>query len=73
VARIVREYREGGLDVLLVNTNNYGNGLNFENTTDVIMLHKFDTEIEHQVLGRAQRCGRTEPLNVWYLLHENEL
>ena len=73
VACIEREYRTGTLDVLLVNTSNYGSGLNFENTTDVVMLHKFDTDIEHQVIGRAQRCGRTTPLNVWYLLHDNEI
>ena len=72
VACIEREYRNGDLDVLLVNTSNYGSGLNFENTTDVVMLHKFDTDIEHQVIGRAQRCGRTAPLNVWYLMYENE-
>jgi hypothetical protein len=72
VAGIERDYRQGGLDVLLVNTSNYGSGLNFENTTDVVMLHKFDTEVEHQVIGRAQRCGRETPLNVWYLLHETE-
>ena len=73
VACIEREYRTGTLDVLLVNTSNYGSGLNFENTTDVVMLHKFDTDIEHQVIGRAPRCGRTTPLNVWYLLHDNEI
>lgn len=73
VSLIEKEYREGDLDVLLVNTNNYGSGLNFENTTDVIMLHKFDTDIEKQVIGRAQRCGRTHPLNVWYLLYANEI
>ena len=73
VSMIEKEYREGDLDVLLVNTTNYGSGLNFENTTDVIMLHKFDTDIEKQVIGRAQRCGRTQPLNVWYLLYANEI
>jgi SNF2 family DNA or RNA helicase len=73
VSLIEREYRDSTLDVLLVNTSNYGSGLNFENTTDVIMLHKFDTDIEKQVVGRAQRCGRTQPLNVWYLLYENEM
>ena len=73
VSAIEREYRNSTLDVLLVNTSNYGSGLNFENTTDVIMLHKFDTDIEKQVIGRAQRCGRIQPLNVWYLLYENEI
>lgn len=72
IAKIEREYRGGELDVLLVNTNHYGSGLNFENTTDVIMWHKFDTDIEHQVIGRAQRSGRTDPLKIWYLKYETE-
>lgn len=72
IRAIEREYREGCLDVLLVNTANYGSGLNLENTTDVVLLHQFGTDIEHQVIGRAQRYGRTDPLKVWVLLHENE-
>ena len=71
IAGIERGYRAGDLDVLLVNTANYGSGLNFENTTDVVMMHKFDTDIEHQVIGRAQRCGRQAPLKIWYLLHDD--
>lgn len=69
---IIDKYRTGDVDVLLVNSRHYGSGLNLENTTDIIMFHKFDTEIEKQVIGRAQRLGRINPLNVWYLLHENE-
>lgn len=68
------KYRDGDLDILLVNTNNYGSGLNLENTTDMILFHKFeDNEIEKQVIGRAQRFGRQYPLHIWHLLHENEM
>jgi len=70
---IERDYRYGDLDMLLVNINNYGSGMNCENTTDVIMMHKFDSDIEQQVIGRAQRLGRTSPLNIWYLLFDNEI
>jgi SNF2 family DNA or RNA helicase len=69
----VREYREGDLDILLVNASSYGSGLNLENTTDVVLFHKCDTEIEKQVIGRAQRLGRTQQLNLWYLVHPNEI
>jgi SNF2 family DNA or RNA helicase len=69
----VRRYKSNQIDVLLVNTRNYGVGMNLENTTDIIMLHKFNTQMEAQVLGRAHRMGRTTPLNVYYLLHENEM
>lgn len=70
---MVDKYKNGDIDVLLVNSRHYGSGLNLENTTDVIMFHKFDTEIEKQVIGRAHRLGRTQPLNVWYFLYENEI
>jgi hypothetical protein len=71
-AATVAAYKTGDTDVLLVNPRNYGSGLNLENTTDVVMFHKFDNCIEAQVLGRAQRFGRDQQLRVWYLLHENE-
>lgn len=73
IKHIIRRYKEDILDVLLINTNNYGMGLNLENTTDIIMFHKFDTQLENQVIGRAHRLGRTIPLDVHYLLHENEI
>ncbi len=72
VNNILSDYRGSALDALLINTTHYGNGLNLENTTDVILFHRFGTEIEHQVLGRAMRMGRTVPLHVWYLLYECE-
>jgi SNF2 family DNA or RNA helicase len=60
------------LKVLLVNSTYFGSGLNLENTTDIVMFHRFDSEIERQVIGRAQRPGRTERLKIWYILYENE-
>ena len=69
----VEGYRNGNLQVLLVNSHAYGSGLNLENTTDVILFHKFDNDIETQIIGRAQRPGRTSVLNVWYLLNNNEI
>ena len=68
----LKAYNDGAIDVILINPLNYGCGVNMEKTTDIIMLHKFDTEIERQVIGRAQRFGRTSILKVWYLLYENE-
>lgn len=73
INRAVQEYKEGDLQVLLVNSNAYGSGLNLENTTEVILFHKFGNEAETQVLGRAQRPGRLQPLKVLYLLNENEM
>ena len=72
ISLVTRRYKEANLNVLLANACNFGSGLNLENTTDIIMFHRFDSEVERQVIGRAQRPGRTLPLNVWYLLNENE-
>ena len=73
VTSILEKFKSGAIKVLLVNPIHYGSGLNMECTTDIVMFHKFDNEMEKQVIGRAHRCGRTEPLSVWYLLHHNEL
>lgn len=74
VANVLRRYKEGHmLNVLLANTSNYGCGINLENTTDIVMFHKTDSERERQVIGRGNRMGRTSPLRVWYLLHDNEI
>jgi len=58
--------------VLLLNAKYYGSGLNLENTTDVILYHQMDLELEKQVIGRAQRFGRKDVLKIWKLLYENE-
>lgn len=73
VNAIVERYKKGVTNVLLINPRQYGSGLCLETTTDMIMFHKFDTEIEKQVVGRAQRYGRKDPLNLYYLLYNNEV
>lgn len=69
----IDKYKTGFVNILLINSRYFGCGINLEFTTDIILFHKFDTSLEKQVLGRAQRPGRKSPLNVWYLLNENEL
>jgi hypothetical protein len=73
VCNILERYRSGSTAVLLVNSKHFGSGLNLQNTTDIVMFHKHNSEIEQQVVGRAQRMGRTSTLHVWYMLHENEM
>ena len=69
---MIDKYKNSDVDLLLINSRHNGCGLNLENTTDIIMFHKFDTQIEHQVIGRAHRLGRKDSLNIWYFLHANE-
>ena len=70
--KILNAYRNGSVQVLLVNSSFYGCGMNLENTTDVIFYHKTETVMYKQVIGRAQRPGRTTCLNVHNLLYLQE-
>jgi hypothetical protein len=68
----VSEYKIGNAKILLSNSKLFGCGMNFENSTDIIFVHKMDKEMEEQVIGRAQRMGRKTVLNILYLEYENE-
>jgi len=72
VNKIIERFKSGEVKVLMLNALNYGSGLNLQMATDVIIYHQLSLELEVQVIGRAQRIGRNEPLNVYYLLHSNE-
>ena len=73
VNALLRRYKEGDLDVLMLNASHYGTGLNLENTTDLIFYHKMSSDMEKQVIGRAQRAGRTCALRVHHLYQDNEI
>jgi hypothetical protein len=70
--KIIERFTNGETRVLMLNASNYGSGLNLQMATDIIIYHQLSMELETQVIGRAQRIGRKEPLNVYYLLHEHE-
>lgn len=72
VDKAIEGYKNGRTQILFLNPDHFGSGLNLENTSDIIIMHKMEIEMEQQVIGRAQRYGRTTSLRVWYLLHENE-
>jgi hypothetical protein len=72
IDNIIDEYKTKDLNVLLLNAQYYGTGLDLENTTDLIFMHKMSKDMEKQVIGRAQRQGRTCQLTIHYLLHNNE-
>tara|TARA_Y100000389_G_C17470688_1_gene530395 strand:+ start:5268 stop:7046 length:1779 start_codon:yes stop_codon:yes gene_type:complete len=53
--------------ILIVNAQLYGNGLNMNNTTHIIMYQEFTPDITMQVIGRAHRIGTSQSLNVYTL------
>jgi hypothetical protein len=72
VSNTIDKFNIGQINVLLLNAQYYGSGLNLQMATDIIIYHEMNIELETQIIGRAQRIGRTEPLNVYYLLHDQE-
>ena len=72
IDKCVNNYKYGNAKILLSNSTLFGCGMNFENSTDIIFVHKMDEDIEKQVIGRAQRMGRKTRLNIIYLQYENE-
>jgi hypothetical protein len=72
IDKLLDKFNSAEINILLVNPTFYGSGMNLEETTDIIMFHKFNAEMEKQVIGRAQRLGRKNNLKLWYLLYENE-
>lgn len=72
IAKTLEKFNNKKIKVLMLNAANFGAGLNLQSATDIVIYHRFTNEIEEQVIGRAQRIGRTSKLNVHYLIHENE-
>ncbi len=72
IDKAVKEYKEGDTDIMLSNSTFFGCGLNMEFTTDIIFMHKMEKGTERQVIGRAQRPGRTNTLRIHYIYYSNE-
>ena len=72
IAKLLREFKMGKYNVLFLNARNMGAGLNIESASHVMLFHRMSSELESQIIGRANRLGRTASLEVVYLIHENE-
>jgi len=79
INKTLREYRgedlksgDHEIEILLINSRFFGAGLNLQNSSDIIILHRQGVDLLHQIIGRAQRIGRKDSLNVWKLYHNNE-
>jgi hypothetical protein len=73
IASILKSFQGGDIRCLLLNSQYAGSGLNITAATHVILLHAMTLEEEKQILGRAYRLGRTEPLHYIRLLHPDEV
>lgn len=69
---VLEKFKSGALKVILLNTSFAGSGIDISYATDVIIYHSMGLE-KYQAIGRAQRVGRTDTLNIHYLCYEHEM
>lgn len=72
IASTIKSFEEGQKRVLFLPTESAGAGLNLVSASHIILFHAMTPEEEKQVIGRAYRLGRTDPLQVIRLLYEGE-
>ena len=61
-------FKTGKIPVLFLNSKYNAAGINLTEATDIILCHQMTTSQETQIIGRANRIGRTENLKVHHLL-----
>ena len=72
ITNLIEQYNRGDIRSLFLNATYCGSGLNLEKTDVVIIMHKMTQDNMNQVVGRAQRLGRTGKLDIYCLYAENE-
>lgn len=70
--KLISDYNSGKLNVLMLNSEHCGAGLNLTLTTDLVIYHKMPALLEKQLVGRGQRIGRTDSLRVHMLYYSGE-
>jgi hypothetical protein len=63
----INKFKTGDLRVIFLNSRNNGSGINLQESSDIIVYHQMDDSTLNQLIGRANRLGRTEPLYVHHL------
>lgn len=63
---------DGETRALLINLTHYGCGLDLSRATDLILYHRVERRMDHQVVGRAQRPPRSQRLRVWRIVNSGE-
>jgi hypothetical protein len=60
----IDKYRFGSCNIIFLNSRYSAAGINLPESTDLILYHRMDTMTTNQIIGRAQRLGRTSILNI---------
>jgi superfamily II DNA or RNA helicase len=69
---ILNKFKKGELNIILLNTQYAGSGIDISDATDIIIFHNMGID-KQQAIGRAQRVGRTTELYIHNLCYEHEL
>ncbi len=72
ISSILKQFERGEIQVLLMNSTEAGAGIDLKSATHIVLMHAMRKEEEKQIIGRAIRLGRIEPLNLVRLLHQEE-
>jgi SNF2 family DNA or RNA helicase len=64
-------FKSGSIPVIFLNSNTDSAGINLTESTDIILYHHMPDFITNQIIGRANRIGRTIPLYVHHLNIQN--
>lgn len=69
--RNLSSFKTGMTPVIFLNSNTDSAGINLTEATDIIIYHNMPDYIINQIIGRANRIGRTQPLNVHHFNIQN--
>lgn len=70
IDRNISLFKKGEIPIIFLNSKYNGSGLNLQEATDIILYHEMDEYLQRQVIGRANRIGRTSSLTVHHLKFE---
>jgi hypothetical protein len=66
-------FKKGTSNVIFINNINNTAGINLQEITDIILYHEIKKDVEKQIIGRANRIGKDNELNIHYLKIDKEL
>lgn len=69
---ILEKFKKGQLNIIFLNTQYAGSGIDINFATDVIIFHAMGID-KQQAVGRAQRVGRNNQLYIHNLCYEHEI
>lgn len=69
----IAKYKRGETEILFIQSRTDGCGLNLQNTTHLIFVHRTDERLRDQIIGRAQRTPREGQLKIISLYNKNEI